>query len=153
MNRIKMLKKKFDERYLFRRFLSDKEILRLQKTTPSTFEPQTVASLTVGCVKIECCLYRASDGLQFGYDVFVKDDPDSDDWIFYDCPNVSVSTKETDMLAALDQVVEQNGLSYTDCCFEKLDGKTIKTGTKTKKDHLLAAVSPCVTALAVRSRK
>lgn len=133
MKRIREIKKELGKSYLFCRFLSDKEILRLQKATPAEFEVQTVSSLIAGCVKIECCLYKASGGVQLGYDVFVKDDPASADWIFYDSPNVSVSTKEVDMLAALDQVVERNGLSYTECCFEKLDGKMILKNIKRKE--------------------
>lgn len=133
MKRIKELKKELGERYLFRRFLSDKEILRLQETNPAEFEAQTVSLLTAGCVKIECCIYKTNACLQLGYDVFVKDDPNADDWIFYDCPNVSVSTKETDMFAVLDQVVEQNDLSYTECCFEKLDGEKVLKNIKKKK--------------------
>lgn len=133
MKRIRELKKELGEKYLFRRFLSDKEIQQLQKTNPAEFETQTVASLTAGCVKIECCVYMAKGGLQLGYDVFVKDEPDSADWIFYDSPNVSVSTKEVDMLAVLNQVVERNGLSYTECCFEKLDGKIVLKNIKKKE--------------------
>lgn len=132
MKRIRELKKELGEKYLFLRFLSDKEIRLMQKTNPAEFESQTVSSLTAGCVKIECCIYMANTGLQLGYDVFVKDDPSSDDWIFYDCPNVSVSTKETDMFAILDQVVEQNRLSYTECCFERLDGKIVLKNVKEK---------------------
>ena len=133
MKRIKKIKKELGEKYLFRCFLSDKEIQQLKKISRAEFELHTVSSLTAGCVKIECCLYKADDSLQLGYDVFVKDDPDSDDWIFYDSPNASVSTREADMLAVLDQVVEQNGLSYTECCFEKLDGKIVLKNIK-KKD-------------------
>lgn len=130
MNKTKILKKELGNKYLFHRFLSDKEIRQLQRTNPSEFETQTVASLTAGCVKIECCIYKAKVGLLLGYDVFVKDDPDSDEWIFYESPNISVSTKETGMLTVLNQVVEQNGLSYTKCCFEKLDGKIISAQKK-----------------------
>lgn len=133
MKRIRELKKELGEKYLFRRFLSDKEIRQIQKTNPLEFESQIAASLTAGCVKIECCLYKSSNGIQLGYDVFVKDDPDAADWIFYDSPNVSVSTKETDMLAVLNQVVERNGLSYTECCFEKLDGKIVLKNAKGKE--------------------
>lgn len=64
--------------------------------------------------------------------MFVKDEPDSADWIFYDNPNVPASTKETAMLAVLNQVVEQNGLSYTECCFEKPDGKIALKNIKKK---------------------
>lgn len=135
MNKIKKLKKALGNKYLFHRFISDKEIRQLQKTNPSAFETQTVALLTAGCVKIECCIYKAKIELSLGYDVFVKDDPNSDMWIFYDSPNVSVSTKESDMLSVLNQVVEENNLSYTECCFKKLDGKIVKTSTKAKYTH------------------
>lgn len=136
MYKIKTQKKELGNKYLFHRFLSDKEIRQLQRTNPSEFETQTVASLTAGCVKIECCIYKAKIGLLLGYDVFVKDDPDSDEWIFYDSPNVSVSTRESDMLSVLNQVVEENNLSYTECCFKKLDGKIVKTNEKTKYSRL-----------------
>lgn len=136
MKQIKKLKKELGERYLFCRFLSDKEILRLQRTNPAEFEPQTVSSLTVGCVKIECCIYMANDGLQLGCNLFVKDNPDSADWIFYDSPSDTVGTRETDLFPILDRIVSGNGLSYTECCFEKLDGKIIKIGKKQKKDLL-----------------
>ena len=29
-------------------------------------------------------------------------------------------------MAALDRVVQENGLSYTECCFERLNGKAMK---------------------------
>ena len=133
MKQIRELKKKLGDKYLFRRFLSDKEIQLLRQINTTEFETQTVASLTAGCVKIECCIYKANINLLLAYDVFVKDDPDSSDWIYYESPNVFVSAKETDMFTALNQVVEQNGLSYTECCFEKLDGKIVKADTKPKE--------------------
>lgn len=136
MIQIQELKRELGEKYQFCRFLSDKEIRQIQKSNPLEFEPQIVASLTVGCVKMECCLYKAEADLQLGYDVFVKDDPDAAEWIFYHSPNVSASTKEAKMLAVLDQVIKQNGLSYTKCCFEKLEGKIIKAEKKAKKNFL-----------------
>lgn len=69
---------------------------------------------------------------QMGYDVFVKDDPNSPEWICYDSLDNAVSFKEADMLAVLDRVVEQNGLSYTKCCFEKLEGRQVKNDEKKK---------------------
>ena len=88
------------------------------------------SSLIVGCVKIKCCIYMANDGLQLGYNLFVKDDLDSADWIFYDSPSDTVETKETDLFSILDRVISENGLSYTECCFEKLDDKIIKAREK-----------------------
>ena len=136
MNKIRKLKKELGNKYLFRRFISDKEIRRLQKTYTAEFEPMTVAELTAGYVKIECSIYKSEFGLQLGYDVFVKDAPSSAYWIFYDSPNVLASTKESDMLSVLNRVVEENGLSYTECCFKKLDGKIVKANTKAKYNRV-----------------
>ena len=44
----------------------------------------------------------------------------------YDSLSIPVSLREADMLSVLDRVVRENGLSYTECCFQKLEGKTVK---------------------------
>lgn len=65
------------------------------------------------------------------FDMFVKDSPDGCEWICYDgIPEKDA--KESDMVAALDNYVSEHGLSYTDCCFTRLDGKLVKKG----KAHL-----------------
>lgn len=61
-----------------------------------------------------------------GYDVFVKDDPASPEWIFYNSLSEPVSLKETDMLRVLDRTAAEHGLSYTESCFDRLDGKSMK---------------------------
>lgn len=38
----------------------------------------------------------------------------------------SVSLKETDMLYILDRIATEHGLSYTESCFDRLDGKLPK---------------------------
>ena len=60
------------------------------------------------------------------YDVFVKDDPDSPEWIFYDSLSDPVSLKEADMIRVLDRMVSEHGLSYTESCFDRLDGKAVR---------------------------
>ena len=62
----------------------------------------------------------------YGYDVFVKDDSGSSEWICYDSLEEDASLDERQMFSALDRVVKESGLSYTECCFEQLDGKTVK---------------------------
>jgi len=89
-----------------------------------------VASLTVGCVKIEATLFKTKEKLSLCYDVFVKDTPDSDEWICYENPSDTVKLKEAEMLSVLDRIVSENGLSYTECCFEKLNGKVISPKEK-----------------------
>lgn len=130
LKRVKELKTELGCRYQFKRLLSEREVRRLQKQNPPDFEMQPVVSLVAGCVKIEITLYRQGGRMRFGYDVFVKDSPDSAEWLCYDSPTEPVSFKEADMLSVLDRVVQKNNLSYTECCFEKLNGKRVKTDYK-----------------------
>ena len=125
MKRIKELKKQLGGKYFFCRPLSDRDVFLLQRNPPKNFAETVVASLTVGCVKIEATLFKSKEKLQLCYDVFVKDTPDSDEWICYENPTDTVKLKEADMLSVLERIVSENGLSYTECCFEKLDGKVI----------------------------
>ena len=71
-------------------------------------------------------LYRSCKELLLGYDVFVKDDPNSPEWIFYESLSEPVSLKETDMIQILDRLIAEHGLSYTESCFDSLDGKMVK---------------------------
>ena len=136
MKRIKELKKQLGNRYSFKKYLREKEIARLQKENPSPL-PETVAAvLTAGCLKLQAVLYRAGGRLQLGYDVFVKDDKDTPEWICYDALNVPVSLKEADMLAVLVRIAETNHLSYTKSCFVRLDGKTISPKEKPQGNPL-----------------
>ena len=130
MKRIKELKKQLGGKYFFCRPLSDRDVFLLQRNPPKNFAETVVASLTVGCVKIEATLFKSKEKLQLCYDVFVKDTPDSDEWICYENPTDTVKLKEGDMLSVLDRIVSENGLSYTECCFEKLDGKVISPMNK-----------------------
>lgn len=84
-----------------------------------------LAELIVGCVKMEAVAFKDGDKVEVGYDIFVKDSPDAREWICYDISNRSVRLKESEMLAELDRVVLANGLSYTECCFERLDGVVV----------------------------
>lgn len=126
------LRKELGNRYEFKRLISDKELRLIQRENPKHFEMQTVASLIAGCVKIEVTLYRQGGEMKLGYDVFVKDKPDAIEWLCYDSPTDTVKIKEAEMLSVLDRVVQENGLSYTECCFEVLNGKRIKN--RQKKD-------------------
>ena len=96
------------------------------KEAPADFADRTAASLTAGCVKIDAVLFQVSGQLRLGYDAFVKDDPGSSEWICYDSLEEDASLDERQMFSALDRVVKESGLFYTECCFEQLDGKTVK---------------------------
>lgn len=132
MTRKKELQRQLGGRYFYERFLSEREIKKLRGEIPSDFSETVVAMLTVGCLRLTAVLYRSGDKLILGYDVFVKDDVDSPEWIYYDGLSDSVSLKETDMLHILDRVATENGLSYTESCFDRLDGKM----PKKEKAHL-----------------
>ena len=125
MKLTKELKKQLGEKYSFTRHVSDRDVFLLQRKPPQNFAETVVASISVGCVKIEATLFKSKEKLKLCYDVFVKDTPDSDEWICYETPSDTVKLKEAEMLSVLDRIVSENGLSYTECCFEKLDGKVI----------------------------
>ena len=122
MKRVKKLKGDLGGEYVYQRFMSDREVSRLQRQVPLQFEDTVAASLTVGCMKINAVLFQSEDALRLGYDVYVKDFPGSSEWICFDCPSDRASLKEQDMLAVLDRIVAENNFSYTECCFERLEG-------------------------------
>lgn len=136
MTRKKELQQQLGNRYSYERFLSEREIKKLRREIPNDFSETVAAMLTAGCLRLTAVLYRSGDKLLLGYDVFVKDDPDSSEWVYYDGLSDSVSPKETDMLRALGCIAAEHGLSYTESCFDSLDGKIVK-----KKNH--ACEPPC----------
>ena len=75
-------------------------------------------------MRLDAVLFRSPSGLELGYDILVKDAPNSREWIFYDAVSAD-SLKETAMAAELDQYITEHGLSYTDCRFTRVDGKTV----------------------------
>ena len=122
MNRTKELKRTLGNEYVYRRLMSDREVSRLRRQAPQHLEDTVAASLTVGCMKINAVLFQSDTSLRLGYDVYVKDSPGSAEWVCFDSPSDHASLKEQDMLAVLDRIVAENGLSYTECCFERLEG-------------------------------
>ena len=75
---------------------------------------------------ISAVLYRSGGSLRLGYDILVRESLDALEWICYDNPNDEVSLEEDRMLAVLDRVVRENGLSYTESSFRRLKGKSCK---------------------------
>lgn len=122
MNRVKELRRAMGDSYSFQKFITDREVSRLRRQAPQHMEDTIAASLTVGCMKINAVLFQEDSSLRLGYDVYVKDSPGSSEWICFDCPSDRASLKEQEMLAVLDRIVSENGLSYTECCFERLEG-------------------------------
>lgn len=132
MNCKKELQRQLGNRYSYERFLSEWKIKQLRREIPSDFSETVAATLTAGCLRLNAVLYRSNMELLLGYDMFVKDDVDSPEWIYYDGLSDSVSLRETDMLRVLDRVAAEHGLSYTESCFDRLDGKM----PKKEKTHL-----------------
>lgn len=126
MNQVKELRKSLGADYVYQKFMPDREVSRLHRQAPQHLDDTVAASLTVGCMKINAVLFQSEGSLRLGYDVYVKDSPGSSEWICFDCPSDPASLKEQDMLAVLDRIVSENGLSYTECCFERLEGRQVK---------------------------
>ena len=129
MNERKRLKKLLGDKYIFKIFLplsEVKNIFHYKNTHEKLF-----ASLTAGCVKINAIVFPNSDDMQIGFDILVKDKPDSTEWICYDTVidevKISSYNLEQTMFDILNRVVKKYGLSYTECNFEVVNGKVIKT--------------------------
>ena len=78
------LKGMLGSQYQYRRILTSDEVLHLQKENPLWFTGQIAASLIAGCVRLDAVLFRDGGALRLGYDLFVKDQPDSPEWVCYD---------------------------------------------------------------------
>ena len=127
MNQRKLLKKQLGDSYSYEKFKSASDVKRILATAePLGFE-LVVSSLTVGCVRLEGVLYQQSGRKKLGYDLFVKDTPTGREWICYDnLPDEVRFTTfnfEQEMFNVLNAYVVKHGLSYTECSFEKLEGK------------------------------
>ena len=123
MDKIKTL---LGDEYQFKKHLTDEQAALLVNDPPDGFANCTAASLTAGCVRIDAVIFRTGNAAQFGYNVLVKDAPDAPEWVCYDSPEDEVRLDEAGMLSVLDRVVGRDGLSYTECCFEQLEGKHVK---------------------------
>lgn len=129
MNERKRLKKLLSDKYIFKIFLPLSEVRNILYSKDT--HEKLFASLTVGCVKINAIVFPNSDNMQIGFDILVKDKPDSTEWICYDTVTdeikLSSHNLEQTMFDILNKVVKKYGLSYTECNFEVVNGKVIKS--------------------------
>ena len=123
MSRKRELQKQLGSGYIYERYLDERSFRQLKRQPPEDFSEMVIAALTVGCLRLNAVLYRSDETLIQGYDVLVKDDPSSPEWIFYDGISDTASPKEVEMLRILDGAARRHGLSYTESCFTRLDGK------------------------------
>ena len=70
--------------YSYEKCVGEDEIRRLLFTFRQDFPEQTAAVLTAGCVKLNAVLYLRDGRIHLGCDLYVKDSPDSAEWIFYE---------------------------------------------------------------------
>lgn len=121
----KRLKKLLGDGYFFEQRLSPAVVRNLLEILDGGNTFLVAASLTAGVVKLEAVIYWNNGKYSLGYDLMVKDTPDSPGWICYE--NVSedvrynVRNLEREMFLVLDLAVERLGLSYTECHFPKVD--------------------------------
>ena len=134
MNERRKLKRQLGSRYRFKRYMTAGEAKAILNSSPKNNRERLYAFLTVGCVKISAVLFPTPNGMTFGCDILVKDKPDSKEWICYDSIaepfRYAALNLEQELFDILDKEVREQGLSYTECNFEKLNGKTVnKAGT------------------------
>ena len=121
-----MDKEKLGNRYVFQQRMTEQEAERLLHRPLA--EPRVMAELAAGCVKLELVLYPRGQEAELVYELFVKDQLGSEEWVCYDSllDEVKLTDRklEEEMAAVLDRAGGQRGLSYTKCPFERLEGKT-----------------------------
>ena len=98
MSRKRELQKQLGSGYVYERYLDERSLRQLKRQSPEDFSEMVIAALTVGCLRLNAVLYRSDETLIQGYDVLVKDDPASPEWIFYDGISDTASPKEAEML-------------------------------------------------------
>ena len=81
-------------------------------------------------MKINAVVFSTPDKMHLGFDILVKDKPESEEWICYDTLSdeikLSPRSIEQAMFDILNREVKEYGLSYTECNFEVINGKSIK---------------------------
>ena len=126
----KRVKKILGKDYAFEQRLSQAVVQNLLGMLGGSNHFLIAASLTAGVVKLEAVVYWSNGKYSLGYDLMVKDAPDSTDWICYENLQEEVRyhvwNLEREMFQVLDRAVEQYGLSYTECSFPVLDDSTSK---------------------------
>lgn len=126
MNERKRLKKLLQGQYKFERYVSTTDVRRLTNSKDCSDVCITVASLLAGCVRLDIVLFSSENTVKSACDLFVKDAPQSHEWICYDTLSDEINPTgfnlEHDMFSVLDRAVRNFGLSYTECNFEILQG-------------------------------
>ena len=121
----KRLKKLLGEGYEFKVNRSPEVVCNLLKSLTGSNYFLVVAALTGGGGKLEAVLFWQNGNYRLGYDLMVKDTPDSPEWICYENLQEEVHYNawnlEREMFLVLDRAVVRLGMSYTECHFPKLN--------------------------------
>ena len=106
MNERKKLKKQLVDKYIFKMYLSVNEVKKLLSENPKDKHDTLFASLTVGCVKINAVVFPTPDKMLLGFDILVKDTPDSEEWICYDTlsDEIKLSPAQLDALREIGNI-------------------------------------------------
>ena len=127
MKKQKKLKKSLGKQYVYEIFVPQSEANELLNKNDLNSQEIIINSLTAGCLRIITVIYSYKNALILGYDVYVKDKPNADEWICYDNLSVPVGNNikkaEKEMFLILDEYAKAHGLSYTECNYETIIGK------------------------------
>jgi len=119
------LKKQLGDGYFYEQRLSPAVVKNLLEILDGGSTFLVAASLTAGVVKLEAVIYWNNGQYSLGYDLMVKDAPESPEWICYENLQEEVHYNawnlEREMFLVLDCAVVRLGLSYTECHFSKLN--------------------------------
>ena len=122
----KRLKKQLGSKYFFEQRISAAVVKNMLAMVNGSNHFLTVASLTVGIVKLEAILYWYNGKYSLGYDVMVRDSPECPEWSCYESLQEEVRYNawnlEREMFLVLDRAVTRLGLNYTEYVFPKLYG-------------------------------
>jgi len=122
----KRLKKQLGSKYFFEQRISAAVVKNMLAMVNGSNHFLTVASLTVGIVKLEAILYWYNGKYSLGYDVMVRDSPECPEWSCYESLQEEVRYNawnlEREMFLVQDRAVTRLGLSYTEYVFPKLYG-------------------------------
>ena len=111
MNKRRKLKRQLGKSYRYKKFMTAFEVKKLLESQMDKNQERLYASLIIGCVKIHVVLFPTPKGTALGCDIFVKDRPDSEEWICYDSLTepfrYSALNLEQELFETLDKAVRE----------------------------------------------
>ena len=116
--------------YHYEKKLTDYQVWRLLNSDSADGYEHDIAELQIGYVKIVAVAYCDGDRYGACYDVYVKDEPTAQDWVFFESVYTNVNYESFDfdkeMLHVLMNFLKANDLSYSACAFRRKEGIRVK---------------------------